>query len=147
MENDTQDITTVDSAVPSPALAGKCAHVDERGQCRAYSQVTSAYCFTHDPAKAETRANARKKGGMNSRQRSRLNVEPPSNAEDAKKINARVLASLLSGELDERTAQIAGQLIGSFLKAHDMSEAEEAANKNKKGRQHGLSEGRSETSE
>ena len=48
-------------------MAEQCNYKINGKSCQAYTIIGSKYCFTHDPASAKKRAEARKRGGLNRR--------------------------------------------------------------------------------
>ncbi len=89
------------------ADSARCAHQDERGQCGAYHQHDSQYCFRHDPAKEAERQAAWRKGGVNSNSRKKrvpIAVEPPQSAQNVVATLSTAMAAVLRGQLEPRNS-------------------------------------------
>jgi hypothetical protein len=114
---------------PNGRRSGQCTQVKPDGvRCAATALTGSTLCFFHDPAAAEERAAASKRGG----EKSRTAVLPPetpdfplNNAGDAAALLGRTINLLLRGQLDPKIANAAGYLLGIKIKATDMGKVEE----------------------
>ena len=84
----------------------KCIHIRDDKQCAATPQRNSKYCFSHDPAKADARNAARRRGGINSHGKYRMVVDakakPPQTAAELKALLANLTAGVLRGEVDPK---------------------------------------------
>ena len=90
--------------------------------CRVAALPGSRYCLFHDPAQAETRRRAQRKGGTN---RSRRAAVLPAEAPDAPLKTVPDVVSFLAltanrvcrGELDAKVGNCVGVLCGQLLRA------------------------------
>jgi len=118
-----------DSELPNRHQSRQCEKVkDDGNRCAAMALTGSTCCFFHDPAAAEDRAAASKRGG----EKTRTAVLPPDtpdfpldNAGDAAALLGRTINLLLRGQLDPKIANAAGYLLGIKMKATDMGKVEQ----------------------
>jgi hypothetical protein len=130
MNGDTSERELGETATaPLGENSGGCTGLKRDGnRCHAQALTGSRYCFFHDPAAAEERAAASKRGG----EKTRPAVLPPgtpdfplNNATDAGALLGRTINQLLRGELDPKIANAAGYLIGLKMKAADLGKLEQ----------------------
>jgi hypothetical protein len=98
------------------------------GRCGARTLTGSPLCFFHDPASAEERTAARRRGG----EKNRPAVLPPgtpdfplNNADDASALLGRTINQLQRGELDPKIANAVGYLLTIKIKTTDLGKLEE----------------------
>jgi hypothetical protein len=105
------------------SLSLKCEHTKGDGRpCRANARAGSRFCFFHDPAAAEQRAAAHRRGGQ---ERSRRAAVLPADTTDLPLAEVGDVAKLLAltinqtrrGELDARVANAVGYLASVQLRA------------------------------
>lgn len=107
----------------------KCHGRTASGQaCKMAAGKGGRYCFAHDPAKAAPRAEARKRGGMNSHtphagDPATIPAEIGS-LEDAGKILNYVLAELLTMDNGIQRARALLALFDSYVKSFEIGELE-----------------------
>ena len=106
--------------------APHCAHVKTNGEpCRGYAVAGSRYCFAHDPAQADKRDDARRRGGT-------AGTIPPLEASD---IRVSPLGDVLAlveltindvraGRVDVKIANSVGYLANIAMKAIEQSDLE-----------------------
>lgn len=106
--------------------ARHCAHVKTNGeQCRGYAVVGSLYCFAHDPAQAEKRADARSRGGA-------AGTIPPLEESSVTVQSLRDVLALVeltindvrAGRVDVKVANSVGYLANLAMKAIEQSDLE-----------------------
>jgi hypothetical protein len=106
----------------------QCAHVKPGGaRCQARPVAGSDLCFFHDPATAEKRAEARKKGGQ-TRNKPAATL-PPETADlelesvpDVVRLLGRTINDVRKGVVDAKVANAVGYLGSVLLRALEGSE-------------------------
>ena len=93
---------------------GRCEAITKAGsRCQGGAMEGSSWCYSHDPALAETRkSNARRGGKTGGRGRSSL-----SETEQAKRWTTSLVTRLVRGEVERDTATAAFQGINTYLRA------------------------------
>jgi len=103
-----------------------CAHIRANGEpCRGYPVAGSLYCFVHDPAQADKRDDARRRGGQ-------AGTIPPL---DSSSVNVGTLGDVLAlveltindvraGRVDVKVANSVGYLANIAMKAIEQSDLE-----------------------
>jgi hypothetical protein len=96
-------------------------------RCKARCQPGKAYCFFHDPERAEARAEARSKGGKaRSKPAAVLPGEtadtPLESVDDVKALLGQTINQLRKGQLDPKVSNGIGYLAGVLLKAIEGSD-------------------------
>jgi hypothetical protein len=84
-------------------------------------------CFFHDPASAQKRAEAAKRGGEKNRATVLPSATPDfalNSAADASALVARTINQVLRGEIDPKIANAVGYLLTVHLKAYDADRLE-----------------------
>ena len=117
------------AAAPIGENSGGCTGLKRDGnRCHAQALTGSRYCFFHDPAAAEERTAASKRGG----EKNRAAVLPPetpdfplNGADDASALLGRAINLLLRGELDPKIANAVGYLLTIKNKVTDLGKLEE----------------------
>ena len=80
----------------------------DNGQCTAIVKPLQTYCYQHDPARAEERKRNAARAGRSKPNRELVDV----------KGRLRELAEdVLAGSVDRADAAVAGQLLGTFIRA------------------------------
>lgn len=76
------------------------------------------FCFVHNPERAAQAEAARVRGGKHSKNRDNLRgIQPPSSAGEVRDLSARIVAAVLNGTLEARTARLALLACRTFLTA------------------------------
>jgi hypothetical protein len=108
-------------------MTGKqCAHVKASGElCGGFAIVGSRYCFAHDPAQAEKREEARRRGGEAGR------IAPLTESDVALRSIGDVLGlmeltinDVRAGRVDVKVANAVGYLANIAIRAIEGSELE-----------------------
>ena len=103
-----------------------CRATNERGElCSAPTGAGSEYCFWHDPARGEKRAEARKKGGYNRRRVPTAESSEPvevRSCQDILGLVQRGINDTLSLENSIARSRALGYLAGVALKALEVGE-------------------------
>jgi hypothetical protein len=104
----------------------QCAgHRKDGSPCTGLALGGSAYCFAHDPALAEQRAEARRKGGLNRSSVVRARgLVPPRLLHVFDKLE-QALDEVHSGRLDARNASAMASIAGAMVKVLTAGELEE----------------------
>src|SRR6266849_617538 len=125
----TEDASAPDEAAqPNSSPSRECTEITRGGErCRAQALAGSSFCFFHDPASAEKRAEAARRGG----EKNRSKVLPPDtsdfplrNAADASALVARTINQVLRGEVDPKIANAVGYLLTVHMKAYNTHQLE-----------------------
>lgn len=125
----TEDASALDEAAqPTSSPSRECTEITRGGErCRAQALTGSSFCFFHDPASAQKRAGAARRGG----EKNRATVLPPDtsdfplrNAADASALVARTINQVLRGEVDPKIANAVGYLLTVHMKAYDTHQLE-----------------------
>lgn len=107
----------------------RCTATTAKGkQCKAGAVTGSEFCFWHDPAQGQARAQARKKGGQNRRVPHAGDPftlpETFASVEDANKLLDYILAEVLPMENSIARARVLLAIHESFLRAIEIGELE-----------------------
>jgi len=108
----------------------KCKFIKQNGQqCEAKAIKDSDYCFFHSDKKQ--RKLASQKGGQNriAKQKEPLEVIELEKAEDIKKLLAKVINEVRSGQTDVKVAHCIATLSNYFLKAVEVSDIQNRVEK------------------
>jgi hypothetical protein len=102
---------------------GQCGAVKADGQwCHARALVNSQFCYFHNPASADERIAASRRGGERNRAAT-LPADTPdfplATATDASALIGRTINQLLRGEIDPKIATAVGYLVTVKVKAAD----------------------------
>ncbi len=105
----------------------RCEHVHEDGTpCKAAPMSGSGFCWFHDPAHAEARTEARRRGGHASIRRQVLDADAPDltldNVRDVLDGIESTVNLVRKGRLDNRAGNCIGYLLGIALKALETEE-------------------------
>lgn len=84
----------------------------------------SGFCWGHDPALAEARQQARRKGGHGKSTAARLNRRLPPNLRGVLSTLLEALDEVHTGEIDPRVASAMGSLAGAISKLYEVAELE-----------------------
>jgi hypothetical protein len=100
-----------------------CTAVKPDGnRCHANAVVGSQWCFFHDPASADDRIEASRRGGKKNRPAT-LPPDTPdftlATAQDASALIGRSINQLLRGEIDPKIANAVGYLVTVKIRAMD----------------------------
>lgn len=111
-------------------MAEQCQHVKNDKQCQAYAITDSDFCFTHDPANAKKRAEARKKGGYNRRVIKNTENEhyPVKSIKDINAILESAINEARSLESSQSKLRILGYLCQIALKGQELGSLVERVN-------------------
>lgn len=105
--------------------ANHCAAFRRDGSnCRAAPLPASDYCFAHDPQRAEQRADARRRGGLNRSTANRVRKIGPPGIVALVATLEQALADVLAGELDTRRASAAAAIARAIIAAHQAGDME-----------------------
>jgi hypothetical protein len=105
------------------------AHAKSGNPCNAPAQLDSAFCFMHDPAAAEKRLDAHRRGGQE-RCRPPQVVEPSEpdlpleSIQDAAKVLADTVNRVRNGVLDPRIGNTVGYITSVLIRALESSTLE-----------------------
>jgi len=116
----------------------QCIYIKPDGnRCQAYAGPDSKYCFFHDPKKAEARAISCSKGGRSRKVTIILPLETPDfviqSTRDVVTLLEETINQVRRGQLDQRIAQIIGNLAGTIIRAQaEMRESGELEEQKKK---------------
>ncbi len=104
----------------------RCAAQRKDGTpCTATVMGTGTLCYAHDPARAVERDQARRKGGANSNNRTRLDRLVPASLRPMLGSLFDALNEVHAGELDPRQASAMASLAGAITKAYGVGVLEE----------------------
>jgi hypothetical protein len=122
MERSTKVKMNPDFIRKSLKQSRRCSHQPENGtRCKANAQTGSPYCFFHDPALDEERAEARKAGGIARTLKvtlpTDLPVKPLRTASDVAALLGETINQVRRGEIDLRVSNAIGYLSGILLSA------------------------------
>src|SRR6266851_8096765 len=110
---------------PEPS---RCHHTSDEGTaCNAPAQTGKDYCFFHDPAQKEKRAEANRNGGaMRGRREEAMPLLPPNpplvsfkTFDDVGQFFEQVTNYVLQGQMDARTANCLRQLASGRLRVFE----------------------------
>ncbi len=88
---------------------GVCAGITRDGaRCKASVGPGAQWCYNHDPARAEQRKRNASKAGRS---------KPSRELADIKTALRRLADDVLAGRVDRADAAIAGQLLGTYIRA------------------------------
>lgn len=94
-------------------------------RCTAPVMGAGAFCFAHDPALAEERAAARRKGGANSATRQRLDRLVPATLRPLIADLITAMGEVHDGSLDPRQATAMAALAGTVARLYGVAVLEE----------------------
>jgi hypothetical protein len=113
---------------PTCSQGRQCTEITREGdRCHAQALAGSSMCFFHDPASAQKRAEAAKRGGEKNRATVLPSATPDfalNSAADASALVARTINQVLRGEIDPKIANAVGYLLTVHLKAYDADRLE-----------------------
>jgi hypothetical protein len=126
----TEDPSTRQEAAESNGeTAGRCAQLKRGGaRCGAKALLGSPFCFFHDPAAAQARAAASKRGGEHNRAAVLPSATPDfplNSATDAAALLSQTINQVLRGRINPRIANAVGYLLTVQLKALEAGKTEE----------------------
>lgn len=105
-----------------------CEHQTRDGKrCQAYAIAQSAFCFFHDPTKAEDRLAARRAGGRRNKGSSLPTHGPDCELEsvgDVLTLLATTINQLRKGQIDPRIANGIAYITSTFLRALELRTSE-----------------------
>lgn len=111
-------------------MSKHCAYVSNGKHCRGYAIQNSEFCYTHDPAKAKERKEARSRGGF-ARHGRQIGVTGETDipgdgtrVEDVRLVLWRELVGVLSLEKSQSRARTVGSLAGVLFKAFEVGQLE-----------------------
>jgi hypothetical protein len=81
---------------------------------------TAAFCYAHDPARAAERDEARRKGGVNSATRHRVDRLVPATLRPMIAALLDAVDEVHRGDLDPRQASAMASLAGAITKAYNV---------------------------
>lgn len=107
-------------------MAEHCSHIkSDKTRCRGFAISGSKYCFAHDPAQAEKRKEARRRGG------SAGTIEPlpesslaVRNLGDVLELIETTINDVRAGRVDVKTANAVGYLANVSLKVIQQTDIE-----------------------
>jgi len=109
--------------------AGRCTQIKRGGaRCGAKALLGSSFCFFHDPAAAQARAAASKRGGEHNRAAVLPSATPDlplNSATDAAALLAKTINQVLRGRIHPKIANAVGYLLTVQLKAIEAGKTEE----------------------
>jgi hypothetical protein len=107
-------------------MAEKCIAIARSGKsCQSAVVAGSQYCYVHDPALAEARREAARKGGRNRSNRARASKRIRAyGPHDVAVILSACLKDLIAGDLDIGTATAAASLGRACLAAAEKGQIE-----------------------
>jgi hypothetical protein len=99
----------------------RCCHKTKDGSdCKATPQTGKQYCFFHDPATQEKRAEARRTGAAIRNQQPaplNLSIKPPQSPSEVIELLGEIMVWVGQGKLDTRTANCLGHMSNIALSA------------------------------
>lgn len=106
--------------------AQQCAHTKPNGEpCRGYAITGSRFCFAHDPAQAEKRTDARRRGGSAGMPEplpeSELTIRSMS---DVLELIETTINDVRAGRVDTKTANTVGYLANVAVKVIQQTDLE-----------------------
>ena len=113
------------------AIGRHCTATTAKGEaCRAFAMTGSEYCFHHDPAASQERAEARRKGGQarHGRRLARSGMEEPltiRSVGDVVGLLEHTINDVLALENSLNRARTVGYLATAVVKALELAEMEE----------------------
>jgi hypothetical protein len=111
---------------PLPTEPKRCDATCKSGQpCRVPALPCSAYCFSHDPERAEARAEARRRGGHNSGKGARLRRLVPPRLVSIFDVLEATLAEVHDGSLEPGRANAMANVARALVAVLTAGEMEE----------------------
>jgi hypothetical protein len=121
------DVTAADPA--NAPRSRQCIKLKADGsRCQGQALTGSSQCFFHDPASANQRAAASRRGGERNRAAALPSDTPDAplnNACDAGALLARSINQLLRGQLDPKIANAVGYLLSVKMRTTDVAKLEQ----------------------
>ena len=109
-------------------MAGKCQAIARSGsRCASSALPGSTFCFVHDPARAEARLEASRKGGRARSNAERARKEIPSamtSGELAGRL-AALFAGVVDGKISPKVGTAAATIARAMLEVRNQTEIEE----------------------
>ena len=110
-------------------MATQCSYVKKSNneRCMANTVNNSEYCFFHDPAMAQRRAQARKTGGYNRRALKKIphNYRPVKSINDINLIMESTINDALALETSQSQLKMIGYLCQIALKGQELGSLED----------------------
>ena len=108
----------------------QCKHRNNGKSCQAYAILGSSYCFTHDPANAKKRAEARKRGGLNRRvvKQTQHEYQAIKSVQDVNLILESAINEARSLECSQSQLRTLGYLCQIALKGQELGSLAERVN-------------------
>jgi hypothetical protein len=103
-------------------MANRCNETRRDGQLCMAAARPSGYCFAHDPALAEARANARRRGGYGCSIAARLRKKLSPDLSDVLDQLLQALEETYGGQLEPRVAMAMAALCGAIVRIYQLSE-------------------------
>ena len=103
-------------------MSNRCNATRRDGQpCTVHARV-SGYCFYHDPAFAEKRAQGRRLGGYASSNVARIHKNTPPELRDVLDQLMQALEETYGGQLEPRVATAMATLCGAIVRVYELGE-------------------------
>jgi hypothetical protein len=103
-------------------MANRCIATRRDGVPCATAARASGYCFAHDPALAEVRADACRRGGRNSSHVARIQKKAPQELRDVLDQLMQALDETYGGQLEPRVAGAMATLCGAIVRVYELGE-------------------------
>ena len=106
-------------------MANRCNATRRDGTPCATAARASGYCFAHDPALAEVRADACRRGGRGRSNVARLRKKMPPDLCDVLDQLMQALEGTYGGQLEPRAATAMATLCGAIVRVYELGELAE----------------------